>query len=80
VQGPRARDVLARLVTDVDLSPAALPHMAVARGRIAGVPMLLFRVSFSGELGFEVNVPADYGAEVWAAIHEAGREFGITPY
>ncbi|MBS0373112.1 MAG: sarcosine oxidase subunit alpha family protein [Proteobacteria bacterium] len=80
VQGPRARDVLARLVTDVDLSAAALPHMAVARGRIAGVPMLLFRVSFSGELGFEVNVPADYGAEVWAAIHEAGREFGITPY
>ncbi|MBS0396711.1 MAG: sarcosine oxidase subunit alpha, partial [Proteobacteria bacterium] len=80
VQGPRARDVLAKIVTGVDLSPAALPHMAVARGAICGVPMLLFRVSFSGELGFEVNVPADYGAEVWSAIHEAGREFGITPY
>ncbi len=80
VQGPRARDVLAKLVTDVDLAPAALPHMAVARGRICGVPMLLFRVSFSGELGFEVNVAADYGAEVWAAIHAAGQEHGITPY
>ena len=80
VQGPRAREVLSKLVTGVDLSPAALPHMAVARGEICGVPMMLFRVSFSGELGFEVNVPADYGAEVWAAIHEAGQAHGITPY
>jgi sarcosine oxidase subunit alpha len=80
VQGPRARDVLAGLVTGVDLAPGALPHMAVARGQICGVPMLLFRVSFSGELGFEVNVPADYGAEVWAAIHAAGQAHGITPY
>jgi sarcosine oxidase, subunit alpha len=80
VQGPRARDVLARIVSDVDLAPGTLPHMGVARGRICGVPMLLFRVSFSGELGFEINVPADYGAEVWAAIHEAGQAHGITPY
>ncbi len=80
MQGPRARDVLAGLVTGVDLAPGALPHMAVARGQICGVPMLLFRVSFSGELGFEVNVPADYGAEVWAAIHAAGQAHGITPY
>jgi sarcosine oxidase subunit alpha len=80
VQGPKARDVLAKLVTGVDLSPAALPHMAIANGQICGVPMMLFRVSFSGELGFEVNVPADYGTLVWEAIHEAGQEFGITPY
>jgi sarcosine oxidase, subunit alpha len=80
VQGPRARDVLAPLISGVDLTPAALPHMAVARGRICGVPMMLIRVSFSGELGFEVNVPADYGAEVWAAIHAAGEAHGITPY
>jgi sarcosine oxidase subunit alpha len=80
VQGPKARDVLAKLVTGVDLSPAALPHMAIANGQICGVPMMLFRVSFSGELGFEVNVPADYGTMVWEAIHAAGQEFGITPY
>jgi sarcosine oxidase subunit alpha len=80
VQGPKARDVLAKIVTGVDLSPAALPHMAIAHGEIAGVPMMLFRVSFSGELGFEVNVPADYGTMVWEAIHAAGQEFGITPY
>jgi sarcosine oxidase subunit alpha len=80
VQGPRARDVLAGLVSGVDLTPAALPHMAVARGRICGVPLLLFHVSFSGELGFEVNVPADYGAAVWEAINAAGRAHGIVPY
>jgi sarcosine oxidase subunit alpha len=79
VQGPAARAVLAGLV-DVDLSAAALPHMGVAVGRILGVPMRLFRVSFTGELGFEVNVPADFGAAVWEAMWEAGRPHGMTPY
>jgi sarcosine oxidase subunit alpha len=80
VQGPEARRVLETLVEDVDIGAAALPHMAVARGRICGVPMLLFRVSFTGELGFEVNVPADYGLAVWEAIHAAGHPLGMTPY
>ena len=80
VQGPRARDVLEGLVSGIDLSRAALPHMAVAHGLICGVPMMLFRVSFSGELGFEVNVPTDYGADVWEAIYAAGAAHGITPY
>ena len=80
VQGPRARDVLTPLVTDVDLSAAALPHLAVRDGRICGVPMRLFRVSFTGELGFEVNVPAGYGLPVWEAVFSSGREAGITPY
>ena len=72
VQGPRARDVLAPLVSDVDLSAAALPHLGVTQGRICGVPMRLFRMSFTGELGYEVNVPADYGLAVWEAIHAVG--------
>jgi sarcosine oxidase subunit alpha len=80
VQGPRARDVLAQLVTDIDLSPTALPHLGVADGRICDIPMRLFRVSFTGELGFEVNVSADYGQAVWEAVHAAGQAFGITPY
>jgi len=80
LQGPQSRQVLQRLVEDIDLSPGALPHMSVARGRICGVPALLFRVSFTGELGFEVNVPADFALEVWEAICEAGAPFGITPY
>jgi sarcosine oxidase subunit alpha len=80
VQGPRARELLATLVSDIDISPKAMPHMSVAHGKIKGIPMMLFRVSFSGELGFEVNVPARYGTEVWEAIHQAGQAFGITPY
>ena len=80
VQGPRARDLLAQLVTDIDLSPTALPHLGVADGRICGIPMRLFRVSFTGEMGFEVNVPADFGQAVWEAVHAAGQAFGITPY
>jgi sarcosine oxidase subunit alpha len=79
VQGPQARAVLEPLL-DIDISAATMPHMSVARGMICGVPMLLFRVSFSGELGFEVNVPADYGAAVWEAIHAAGQAHGIVEY
>ena len=78
VQGPASREVLQTLVEDLDLS--ALPHMAVGRGHICGVPLVLFRVSFSGELGFEVNVPADFGRSVWEAIHAAGQPHGMTPY
>jgi sarcosine oxidase subunit alpha len=79
VQGPHARRVIEPLVS-VDLSPQAMPHMAMAEGRICGVPMRLFRVSFTGELGYEINVPADYGRAVWEAVFAAGQAHGITPY
>jgi sarcosine oxidase subunit alpha len=52
----------------------------VVRGRILGVPLLLFRVSFTGELGFEVNVPADYGAALWEEIYAAGQAHGMVEY
>jgi sarcosine oxidase subunit alpha len=68
------------LIDNIELSAAALPHMSVVRGRICGVPLLLFRVSFTGELGFEVNVPADYGAAVWEAIYAAGQAHGMVEY
>jgi sarcosine oxidase, subunit alpha len=80
VQGPRARALLAPLVERVDLSNAAMPHMSVREGRIVGTPMRLFRVSFTGELGYEVNVPADYGVAVWEAIHQAGMRYSVVPY
>lgn len=80
VQGPRARDILAPLIEDIDLSPAAFPHMAVREGHIGGVPTRLFRVSFTGELGFEVNVPADYGGAVWEAIWAEGRTCDAVAY
>jgi sarcosine oxidase subunit alpha len=80
VQGPAARAVLEPLVEGIDLSAAALPHMALAEGYICGVPTRLFRVSFTGELGFEINVPSDYGQAVWEAVYAAGEPHGITPY
>ncbi|HEX4173741.1 MAG TPA: sarcosine oxidase subunit alpha family protein [Acetobacteraceae bacterium] len=76
VQGPLARQLIAPHVRDIDLAPEAMPHMSVREGRICGVPTRLFRVSFTGELGYEVNVPADYGASVWQAL-QAGH---VTPY
>ena len=54
--------------------------MSVREGRVCGVPARLFRVSFTGELGYEINVPADYGRAVWEAVYAAGKEHGITPY
>jgi sarcosine oxidase, subunit alpha len=80
VQGPNARRVLEPLVSDMDVSAAAFPHMSVGCGKISGVPMRLFRVSFTGELGFEINVPADYGAAVWEGIHASGQAHGIVEY
>ncbi|MGO9933526.1 MAG: sarcosine oxidase subunit alpha family protein [Steroidobacteraceae bacterium] len=80
VQGPSSRRVIESLVEGIDISAAAFPHMSVARGRICGVPLLLFRVSFSGELGFEINVPADHGAKVWEAVYAAGSAHNITVY
>ncbi len=80
VQGPRARDVLAPLVEDIDLSREAFPHMAMREGRICGVPARLFRVSFTGELGYEVNAPSDFGRAVWEAIWTRVREAGGCAY
>ena len=80
LQGPKAREVIAPFVEDIDLSPEAFPHMAVREGTICGVPTRLFRVSFTGELGFEINVPAAFGRALWERLMEAGQEHGITPY
>ena len=80
LQGPRARDVLAPLVEGLDIAHAAFAHMRLAECRVAGVPARLFRVSFTGELGFEINVPAGHGRVVWEAVFAAGAAHGITPY
>ncbi|GGC49682.1 sarcosine oxidase subunit alpha [Siccirubricoccus deserti] len=74
LQGPAARAMLAPLVRGIDL--AALPHMAVAEAEVAGIPAWLFRVSFTGEAGYEVNVPADRLAALWERLIAAGA----TPY
>jgi sarcosine oxidase subunit alpha len=78
--GPRARDVLAAAGTDIDLSREAFPHLAVREGEVAGMRARVFRISFSGEPAFEVNVPAGLGQELWERLWAAGQPFAITPY
>lgn len=80
LQGPKARDLIAPFVDGIDLSPEAFPHMAVRDGTICGVPTRLFRVSFTGELGFEINVPPAYGRAVWETLWAAGQQYGLTAY
>ena len=79
VVGPKARALLDKL-GGMDLSPEALPFMAMAEGQIGGFDARAFRISFSGELSFEIAVPASQGRAFWDALMEAGQEFGITPY
>lgn len=78
--GPRARDVLARLPGDIALGRDDFPHLQFRSGTLAGVPARILRVSFSGELSYEINVPARHGAALWRALLEAGKDFAITPY
>src|SRR5690606_11222434 len=80
LEGPKALDVLRPLVEDIDLAPSAFPHMSVRIGRICGVPTRLFRVSFTGELGFEINVPTRHTTAVWDALMKHGEPYDITPY
>ncbi|MBE9558448.1 MAG: sarcosine oxidase subunit alpha [Proteobacteria bacterium] len=80
VSGPYARHVVGSL-TDYDkLGPRDLPFMTMAEMDVAGMPARVYRISFTGELAFEVNVPRRYGLALWRAIWEAGRKYGITPY
>jgi sarcosine oxidase, subunit alpha len=80
INGPRAREVVSAAGTDVELSREAFPFMTFRDGLVAGVPARVARVSFSGELAYELHVPAWYGLEVWEAVMAAGEPFGIEPY
>ncbi len=80
VQGPNSRRIIEPLVEGIDLSDEAMPHMSVREGRICGVPTRLFRMSFTGDRGFEVNVPADYGRAVWEALWAEGQKHGACAY
>lgn len=80
VVGPKSRTVVERVCQDVDLSAAAFPFMSYRDGTVAGVRARIMRISFSGELSFEVNVPSNSGAHVWKALMAAGADLDITPY
>ncbi|HEV8029900.1 MAG TPA: sarcosine oxidase subunit alpha family protein [Stellaceae bacterium] len=78
--GPRAREVLATLTPGLALSRADFPFMRMREVEIVGIPARIFRVSFSGELSYEINVPADYGLTLWQRLIAAGEPYGITSY
>ena len=83
LSGPQARRVLAKIV-DIDVSNEAFPFLAVGncqlRSATGAVPARLFRMSYSGELAYEIHVPVDCGRAMWKAVIAAGAEFGIMPY
>ncbi|WP_168787378.1 sarcosine oxidase subunit alpha family protein [Paraburkholderia aromaticivorans] len=80
VVGPNSRKVLQKVCKDIDFANAAFPFMTYRNGTVAGTAARVMRISFSGELAYEVNVPANFGRGVWEAVMSAGREFDITPY
>ncbi|ODA67747.1 Aminomethyltransferase [Methyloligella halotolerans] len=82
VAGPNSRKLLQKVVdTDTDLSNEGFPFMACSEITVCGgTPGRLFRISFSGELAYEIAVPARYGDALIRALIKAGEEFGVTPY
>jgi sarcosine oxidase, subunit alpha len=78
--GPRAREVLSQLAPGLALDHASFPFMRMREAEVAGIPARIFRVSFSGELSFEINIPADYGLALWERLIAAGEPYAITPY
>ena len=78
--GPKSRDVLSKLFPNLDVSNEALPFMGYIEGDLFGVPARIFRISFSGELAYEINVQSDNGMFMWEKMMEIGKDYGIQPY
>jgi sarcosine oxidase subunit alpha len=77
--GPRSRDVMAAL-TEADVSSSNLPYMASASMEVAGVPALVLRIGFVGELAYELHVPSLYGEHIWNQVVSTGRPYGLMPF
>ncbi|PSJ63825.1 sarcosine oxidase subunit alpha family protein [Pseudaminobacter soli (ex Li et al. 2025)] len=80
IAGPKSRDVLAACLTGTKADNETLPFMGIVRGEIDGAPVMICRLSFSGELAYEVYCGAGHGTHVWEALMKAGKPFGIVPY
>jgi sarcosine oxidase subunit alpha len=80
INGPNARNLIAPFVEGQDLSDEAFPHMSITECTVAGIPARLFRISFTGELGFEINVPARHGRDLWEKLWVAGQQYDVCAY
>ncbi len=78
--GPKAREIVQSLESDVDFSKDAMKFFDMAEGRLAGAPVRVYRISFSGELTFEIATPSGYGLALWEALMGAGAPHGLAPY
>jgi sarcosine oxidase subunit alpha len=79
LSGPAAREVLRKAGTDFSIEAGDFPHMSFREGRVAGIPARVFRVSYTGERSYEINVPASRVVELWQALILAGEADGIRP-
>jgi len=80
VSGPRSRDVVAGLETEINVHASTLPHMSLTHGTIEGAPGRIARVSFTGERGFEVSVPSGYSDALWTRLSGIGARHGMVPF
>jgi sarcosine oxidase, subunit alpha len=80
ISGPFARALLGELCSDLDISNEAMPFMSWREATVAGIAARIFRISFTGEISYEINVPASWGMALWQALMTAGEKYGITPY
>ncbi len=80
IAGPKSRNLLQKLFPDTDVSNEGLPFMGYLESKLFGVHARIFRISFSGELAYEVNVESNNGNFMWGKIIEIGKEFAIQPY
>ena len=77
---PKARDILFQSGCDIDLSNKNFPFMTFKNGKIGGIPVRIFRISFTGELSYEINTPSRYGLYLWQKILKSGSKFNLMPY
>ncbi len=80
VAGPKARTLIQEVAPNLDLSTEAFPFMSVRHGEVLGQPARIFRISFTGEGSWEINVAPSMGLALWEALMTAGAKYGVTPY
>ena len=80
VCGPNAKKIINKIFKDLDLSDESFPHMSFKEVKLGDINCRVMRISFTGELSYEINVEASYGKYIWEKCIEAGKEFNITPY
>ena len=78
--GPKCRELLSDLCPDIELGNEAFPFMSMREGTVAGIAARVFRISFTGELSYEINVPRRHGLALWQALMTAGQKYDICPY